>query len=315
MTPSNPPYQTIVRPYGKAAIAEAAALVRNGYPVAVPTETVYGLAADATSGEAVARIYAAKGRPSFNPLIIHVLDLVAAELLGVFNDDARALATAHWPGPLTLVVPRRPDCPVAALATAGLDTIAIRVPEHRAIRALLEASRLPLAAPSANASGRISPTRASHVEQSLSGRIQLIIDDGPSGVGLESTIVFADGVANHTLRAGPIAIDDGNVLNQGLELAKVIAPGQLASHYAPAKPLRLNAETAAADEWMIGFGPIAGDANLSPDGDLGEAAAALFNELHLADQSDRRSIAVATVPGDTALALAINDRLSRAASY
>jgi L-threonylcarbamoyladenylate synthase len=312
MTLSNPQYDTIIRPYGEAAIADAAALVRQGFPVAVATETVYGLAADATNGEAVARIYEAKGRPSFNPLIVHVLDLAAAEKLGVFNDDARALAVAHWPGPLTIVIPRHPDSPVAALATAGLDTIAIRVPRHRAMRALLEATGLPLAAPSANASGRISPTRAAHVEHSLSGRIQMIVDDGPTSLGLESTIVLADGSPLRILRAGPAEI--GDVDFDGAEKTKIIAPGQLASHYAPSKPLRLNARSAEADEWMIGFGAVGGDANLSSNGDLVEAAAALFNELHVADQSDRRSIAVATISGEGALALAINDRLNRAAA-
>jgi L-threonylcarbamoyladenylate synthase len=314
MTPSNPPYQTTIRRYGKAAIAEAADLIRGGYPVAVPTETVYGLAADATSGEAVARIYEAKGRPSFNPLIVHVLDLAAAEQLGVFSAEALALGAAHWPGPLTLVVPRHPDCPVAGLATAGLDTIAIRVPAHRAMRALLEATGLPLAAPSANASGRISPTRASHVEHSLAGRIQLIIDDGPASVGIESTIVLAEPGALRILRAGPVAIDGASVAQSPVDPASVIAPGQLTSHYAPAKPLRLNAEKARDDEWMIGFGQVSGDANLSLDGSLLQAAARLFDELHIADQSDRHAIAVARIEGDSALAVAINDRLNRAAS-
>lgn len=313
MTLSNPQYDTIIRPYGEAAIADAAELVRQGFPVAIATETVYGLAADATNGEAVARIYEAKGRPSFNPLIVHVLDLAAAEKLGVFNEDARALAVAHWPGPLTIVVPRHAASPIAALATAGLDTIAIRVPQHRAMRALLEVTGLPLAAPSANASGLISPTRAAHVAHSLTGRIKMIIDDGPTSLGLESTIVIADGGPVRVLRAGPIAIDKAAIVGHAIQDENVIAPGQLASHYAPSKPLRLNAEDAATDEWMIGFGAVPGDANLSINGSLVEAAAALFNELHIADQSDRRSIAVARIEGEGALMLAINDRLNRAA--
>ena len=203
MTAPNPPFVTRTLPYGEAAIAEAAALIAAGQPVAVPTETVYGLAADATDSAAVARIYAAKGRPSFNPLIVHVLDLAAAERIAVFDEDARALA-AFWPGPLTLVLPLRADAGIAALVTAGLETIAIRVPAHRAMRALLKASSKPLAAPSANASGGISPTRAAHVLASLDGRIALVIDDGATEAGLESTIVMG----REVLRPGPITADD-----------------------------------------------------------------------------------------------------------
>ena len=193
-----------IRPYGTQAIAEAAALIAAGQPVAVPTETVYGLAADATDGAAVARIYAAKGRPSFNPLIVHVLDFAAAERLGVFDEAAGALAKAHWPGPLTLVVPARADNGIASLVTAGLPSIAIRVPAHRAMRALLVATRVPLAAPSANASGGLSPTRADHVAHSLGNRVALIVDDGACEVGIESTIVAATGGPLRLLRPGSI---------------------------------------------------------------------------------------------------------------
>lgn len=303
-----PGKRTEVRPFGPEAITEAARLIRAGEPVAVPTETVYGLAADATNPDAVARIYEAKGRPSFNPLIVHVPDLAAAERLGEFNEAARSLAEQHWPGPLTLVVPSRPGSPVASLVTAGLPTIAIRCPAHPAMRALLDACGLPLAAPSANASGRISPTRAEHVLASLEGRIAMVIDGGPTAVGLESTIVAVSGGALRLLRPGPIEIDD-SVRETG---SAIQAPGMLASHYAPAKPLRLNATSASEGERLIGFGPIAGDVSLSPSGDLREAAARLFDLLHQADTAPAAAIAVAPIP-DNGLGRAINDRLSRAA--
>ncbi|MGH6782138.1 MAG: L-threonylcarbamoyladenylate synthase, partial [Sphingomonadaceae bacterium] len=266
MIGSNPPCTTIVRRYGKAAIEKAAALIHEGQPVAIPTETVYGLAADATNRDAVARIYAAKGRPSFNPLIVHVADLAAAAKLARFDATAHTLATAFWPGPLTLVLPRTPDCAAATLATAGLDTIALRCPAHEAMQALLAASGKPLAAPSANASGRISPTRAEHVLASLDGRIPLIVDAGPTSRGIESTIVApGDGVIR-LLRPGPItAAMIERVSGLKVEMADgsaIEAPGQLASHYAPAKPVRLNATGAHDGEWLIGFGAIAGDASL-----------------------------------------------------
>ena len=295
-------------------IAEAAEILRSGGLVAIPTETVYGLAADATNPRAVAAIYAAKGRPSFNPLIVHVASLAAAEALAEFNAGARALAEAFWPGPLTLVLPARKNAGIASLATAGLPTIAIRVPAHRAIRGLIEASAKPLAAPSANASGGISPTRAAHVLMSLEGRIPLVLDDGPCPQGLESTIVMT-GEAPRLLRPGPItAAAVAAVLGQPLANAVggIIAPGQLASHYAPAKPLRLGAAVASTDEWLIGFGPVPGDDTLSATGDLIEAAANLFETLHGADASAKPRIAVATVP-DEGLGAAINDRLARAA--
>jgi L-threonylcarbamoyladenylate synthase len=301
------PTRTRVIPYSNEAIAEAAELIRAGQPVAVPTETVYGLAADATNAEAVARIYDAKGRPSFNPLIVHVPDLAAAEAIGGFNENAKELATVHWPGPLTLVVPLKDGAPVASLVTAGLPTIALRVPAHRAMQALLRAVARPLAAPSANASGRISPTRASHVLASLDGRIPLVIDDGPTERGIESTIVAAIDGQLRLLRRGPIEVDAEEVSN-GVE-----APGMLASHYAPKKPLRLDAAEREAGEYLIGFGPVHGDASLSASGDLIEAAAKLFDLLHQADDAPQPKIAIAPIPGD-GLAAAIRDRLNRAAA-
>ena len=299
---------TRILPFSEDAIAEAARLIAEGLPVAVATETVYGLAADATNADAVARIYEAKGRPSFNPLIVHVPDLQAAERIGEFSSDARKLAEQHWPGPLTLVVPLREDADVASLVTAGLSTIAIRVPAHPAMQALLRTVGRPLAAPSANASGSISPTRAEHVRKSLGGRIPLIVDSGPTERGLESTIIAATGPQLRLLRRGPIEIAGAAEAEGG----EIEAPGQLASHYAPSKPLRLNASTAAGDEFIIGFGEVQGDASLSPAGNLVEAAARLFDLLHAADESDKPRIGVAPVP-DEGLGAAINDRLRRAA--
>ncbi|MGC5798912.1 L-threonylcarbamoyladenylate synthase [Sphingomonas sp. NFX23] len=330
-----------ILPYGTAAIAEAAALIRDGGIVAVPTETVYGLAADATNAEAVARIYAAKGRPSFNPLIVHVADLAAAERIAVFDADALALAAAFWPGPLTLVLPVRGDSGIASLVTAGLDTIAVRVPRHRAMQELIAASGRPLAAPSANASGGISPTTAAHVAGSLGGNVPLIINDGATEAGLESTIVAGRTV----LRPGPVTAEaiqqylepppgggrgqvgtsevatrnadhdsfpTGPRPSPGGREGAVTAPGQLESHYAPNKALRLNAMEAAPDEWLIGFGEVAGDVTLSASGDLLEAAAKLFDLLHAADANDRPKIAIAPIPRD-GIGEAINDRLRRAA--
>ena len=300
---------TRILPFGEEAIAEAARLIAEGSPVAVATETVYGLAADATNAEAVARIYEAKGRPSFNPLIVHVPDLPTAERIGEFSSTARKLAEQHWPGPLTLVVPLREDAGIAELVTAGLSTIAIRVPAHPAMQALLRAVGRPLAAPSANASGSVSPTRAEHVQKSLGGRIPLIVDAGPTERGLESTIVAATGEQLRLLRRGPIEIAEAAEIETGA----IEAPGQLASHYAPSKPLRLNAGTSESDEFMIGFGDVQGDANLSPVGSLVEAAARLFELLHAADESIKARIAVAPVP-EKGLGAAINDRLRRAAA-
>jgi len=318
VNPPIPPVATETLPYDAAAIARAAALVTRGLPVAVPTETVYGLAADATSGEAVARIYAAKGRPAFNPLIVHVADAGAAAGIALLDAVARRLADAFWPGPLTLVLPLAEGSPVAPLVTAGLETVALRVPAHRAMRDLLAACGRPLAAPSANASGAISPTRAEHVVASLGGRIPLVIDAGPTAMGLESTIVAVGQDALRLLRPGPVTREmlagaSGLPVREGVSGGKIEAPGQLASHYAPGRPLRLNATAARAGEWLIGFGPVAGDATLSPSGDLIEAAARLFAALHEADASGAEAIAVAPVPDD-GIGAAINDRLRRAAA-
>jgi L-threonylcarbamoyladenylate synthase len=300
--------ETRVLPFTDETIVEAARLILTGDVVAVPTETVYGLAADATNAAAVARIYEAKGRPSFNPLIVHVPDLAAAQTLGDFSEEALAFASEHWPGPLTLVVPLKSGAGVASLVTAGLPTIGLRVPAHPAMQALLRAAGRPLAAPSANASGSISPTRAEHVLKSLGGRIPLIIDGGATERGLESTIVAVTGGPVKLLRPGPIEIEAEEGAGATIE-----APGQLASHYAPSKPLRLNARRAEDDEFLIGFGEIDGDANLSARGNLVEAATRLFDLLHQADASGKLRIAIAPVPQD-GLGRAINDRLQRAAA-
>ncbi len=304
-------------PADTAGIAEAATLIRAGAVVAVPSETVYGLAADAGSGEAVARIYAAKGRPAFNPLIVHVADLDSAARIAWFSPAAEALARAFWPGPLTLVLPRRADAPVAALATAGLATVALRVPAHPAMQALIAAAGRPLAAPSANASGRISATCAAHVLATLAGCIPLLLDGGATAHGLESTIVAPQDDRLRLLRPGPI---DRAALERATGLPVVVggggtieAPGQLPSHYAPGKPLRLDALGRDGDEWLIGFGPVVGDDTLSARGDPIEAAARLFDALHRADASSHPRIAVAPVPGD-GIADAIRDRLARAAA-
>lgn len=296
-----------------AGIAAAADILRAGGLVAVPTETVYGLAARADDGAAVACIYAAKGRPSFNPLIVHVADVVQAVTLAVFSPLAHALADAFWPGPLTLVLPRRSDAPVASLVTAGLETIALRCPAHPVMQALVRAVG-PLAAPSANASGRISPTRASHVLESLDVPV---IDAGPCAAGVESTIVAVEAGGWRLLRPGALAVEAIAAV-AGEPLASeatpsVQAPGMLESHYAPDQPVRLEAATAWPDEFHIGFGPVKGDATLSADGDLTEAAARLFDLLHIAQASGCAGIAVAPVPNQ-GLGLAINDRLARAAA-
>ncbi|MBA2635587.1 MAG: threonylcarbamoyl-AMP synthase [Sphingomonas sp.] len=304
-----PDLETRVVEFDDAAIGQAARLIAAGELVAIATETVYGLAADATDAAAVARIYQAKGRPSFNPLIVHVPTIDAARQIANFGPKSLALAEQHWPGPLTIVAPLLEDCGIASLVTAGLSTIAVRVPAHPAIRALLDASGRPLAAPSANASGSISPTRAEHVMRSLGGRIHLIVDAGPCPGGIESTIVGELDGKLRLLRRGPIDIAEAEPVGENA----IQAPGQLASHYAPSKPIRLDAERAAADEYLIGFGGIKSDANLSPSGNLAEAATRLFDLLHRADQSDRPKIAVAGVP-DTGLGAAINDRLRRAAA-
>jgi L-threonylcarbamoyladenylate synthase len=316
------------------AAADAARTLAAGGLVAFPTETVYGLGADATSGAAVARLYAAKGRPSFNPLIAHVADLAAARALARFDRDAERLAAAFWPGPLTLVLPRIAPCPVAELATAGLDSIAVRVPSHPLARAILAAFGRPVVAPSANRSGHVSPTTAQHVLADLGGRIELVVDGGPTPMGLESTIVAClDGA----LLLRPGALPRGNVerlvalREPPREAASAsaaadpdempIAPGQLASHYAPRARLRLDADSVAPGEALLAFGdvPAKGAAhaamalNLSPRGELIEAAANLFSHLRALDAAGVATIAVMPVPHH-GLGEAINDRLQRAAA-
>ena len=299
-----------------ADIARAAALLAEGRLVAFPTETVYGLGADARNGKAVAGIYAAKGRPSFNPLIVHVATVEQAQALVDWNAEAERLA-AFWPGPLTLVLPLRPGHGVASLVTAGLPTLAVRVPAHPAAQALLAAFGGPVAAPSANPSGRISPTTAAHVLAGLGDRIAAVVDDGPCPVGLESTIVGLDGPIPALLRPGGLAAERiAEALGTALALPALgenpTAPGQLASHYAPAVAVRLNAEGARPGEAFLGFGPGPCDLNLSAGGDLTEAAANLFGHLHRLDALGQ-PIAVAPIP-ETGLGAAINDRLRRAAA-
>ena len=316
MAPQNSPFTTQVQPFGKAAIAEAARLILQGHAVAVPTETVYGLAADATNEEAVARIYEAKGRPGFNPLIVHVRGLDEADEIAEVPDAARAVTRAYWPGALTIVVPRKEGCRIAEAATARLPTIALRAPAHPAMQALLEACGRPLAAPSANASGGISPTSADHVLKTLDGRIPLIVDGGRTKHGIESTIVSFSGDEITLLRPGPLDFDEIAALarlSQGCASGRIEAPGQMQSHYAPSKPLRLEARTAEPDEWLIGFGDIRGDDCLSVKADLAEAAASLFHALHRAEAQAAPRIAVAPIPHQ-GLGLAINDRLRRAAA-
>jgi len=310
------------------AIAEAARIVRAGGLVAFPTETVYGLGTVATSGAAVARLYAAKGRPTFNPLIVHVADPAAARGLGKFNAAALALAGAFWPGPLTLVLPKTDDCPVSDLATAGLDTVAVRAPDHPVAHALIEATGRPLVAPSANRSGRVSPTTAAHVAADLGGRIDLVLDAGPTRVGVESTIVACLSEATALLRPGGVArAAIEQILGRPLTAPAPAradapqAPGMLASHYAPATPLRLDADRVGADEALLAFGtslpPRADRAvavlNLSPAGDVVEAAANLFAHLRALDRTGARAIAAMSVPRE-GLGEAINDRLARAAA-
>lgn len=305
-----------IKPANDATIVEAAALLRSGEAVALPTETVYGLAADAARGDAVAQIYRIKGRPSFNPLIVHVRDAAHGETLARFDARASELAARFWPGPLTLVLPKRGDAPIAEAVTAGLPTVALRCPAHPVMQAVLGSSGLALAAPSANRSGAISPSEAAHVAASLGDRVALILDGGPTRQGLESTIVKLEENGWRLLRPGPLPLAELIEALGTLPLAEagqgIEAPGQLASHYAPSKPLRLNAAEAEPDEWLIGFGDAAGDDNLSAVGDLSEAAARLYAALHRADAGDRQRIAVAAIP-ERGIGAAINDRLRRAA--
>jgi L-threonylcarbamoyladenylate synthase len=308
------------------SIEEAARLIREGELVAFPTETVYGLGGDATNERAVAKIFEAKGRPQFNPLISHVLDAGEARRLVQWSDVADRLAARFWPGPLTLVLTRAKGSPIALLATAGLDTAAIRAPAHPMAQALIRAAGRPIAGPSANRSGAVSPTRAEHVAESLGDRVKLILDGGPCEVGLESTVLDLTTAMPTLLRPGgatreaieevigPVALShavpSGNAAHK--------SPGQLASHYAPARPVRLNATSVTADEGLLAFGPQppAGAnqvLNLSVSGDLTEAAANLFAHLRALDQPANTRIAVMPIP-QTGLGLAINDRLRRAAA-
>lgn len=300
-----------------AGIAAAAARLAAGGIAAIPTETVYGLAADAANGEAVATIYAAKGRPQFNPLIVHVADVAMAQRYATFEPLALTLAGHFWPGPLTLVLPRRHNAPVSALVTAGLPTIALRVPAHMVMQAVITALGRGVAAPSANASGKLSPTRAGHVAASLAA-VGLILDAGETLIGLESTIVAVAGGKAVLLRQGGIAAEELAAITgplaeeQGGGQAAITAPGMMLRHYAPRLPLTTDVAEAAAGAWHIGFGAVAGDENLSPGGDLAEAAAHLFDALHRAESSGRARIEVAPVPHH-GLGAAINDRLRRAA--
>lgn len=300
-----------------AGLAKAAALLSSGDLVALPTETVYGLGADARNGRAVAAIYAAKNRPQFNPLIVHVPSIAAARQYVEWSDTADILAQAFWPGPLTMVLPLIKGHGLSPLVTAGLSTLALRVPAHPSATALLEAFNGPVAAPSANPSGRISPTTAAHVLQGLGDRVAAIVDDGACSVGLESTILG--------LTPNPILLRAGGLPSEAIETAlgkplpvlshhdkTITAPGQLTSHYAPNAALRMNAQHAKADEVYLGFGAMDCDLNLSQNGDLLEAASALFDCLHQLDALNR-PIAVAPIP-DRGLGRAINDRLTRAAA-
>ncbi len=301
------------------SIAEARDLLRSGELVAFPTETVYGLGADASSDSAVARIFAVKQRPRFNPLIVHVSGIEAAERLVCFDARGRHLARRFWPGPLTLVMPRREDSRLSLLVSAGLDTVAVRAPDHAVAQALLNACGRPVAAPSANVSGRISPTTAAHVAADLDQRVALILDGGPCRVGVESTVLDLSGDAPVLLRpggipieelreiVGPLAAPEGGVLR---------SPGMLRRHYAPSRPLRLNAREVGPEEALLGYGPGSGPAalNLSPRGDLLEAAANLFAMLRELDRAAGvTGIAVAPIP-ESGLGVAINDRLRRAAA-
>ena len=298
-------------------IARAASLLRAGRIVAVPTETVYGLAARADDAQAVARVFEAKGRPSFNPLIVHVPDMAMAEALADLDERARRLASTFWPGPLTLVVPVRDGAPLAPAVSAGLPTVALRCPAHPVMRQVLEATGHALAAPSANRSETVSPTCARHVLSTLDGRIDGIIDGGESRQGLESTIVALEPSGGWSmLRPGPVTTDEvAAVLGRPPVDAgdEIRAPGQLARHYAPGKPVRLDAAEAREDEFLLGFGETAGDWSLSPTGDLAEAAARLYAGLHRAAEAPHARIAVAPVP-DERLGAAINDRLRRASA-
>lgn len=316
--------RTPIIPCNDRNIGVAAEIIRNGGLIGFGTETVYGLGADATNGEAVAKIYAAKGRPSFNPLISHVPNFDAVAALADVSDTARALADHYWPGPLTLVFPRARNCPVSDLTTAGLDTVAVRIPGRDAARDLLIACGVPVAAPSANASGGISPTRAAHVAASLPGPAdggpEIILDTGPSDVGLESTVLDISTTTPTLLRPGGITREDIEALIGRIDIAGTDdtaprSPGMMSRHYAPKTPLRMNATAPNKGEVFLGFGPAPAsvDMNLSPSSDLIEASANLFEMLHRLDAMNAAGIAVMPIP-ETGLGLAINDRLRRAAT-
>ncbi len=304
-------------------IGEAARALRTGKLVAFPTETVYGLGGDATNDRAVAAIFAAKGRPSFNPLIVHVSNVSAATQFAELSAKALAVAKRFWPGPLTLVLPRRRDCRISLLATAGLDSVAIRVPAHPVAQTLLMMAGVPLAAPSANPSGRLSPTAADHVLGDLGDKVEFVIDDGPCSIGVESTVLSLLDDRPRILRPGAVTAEQiADVLREPIATAASAddadaprSPGRLLSHYAPSLPVRLNAAAAEAGEALLGFGPAApkNALNLSATGDLQEAAANLFAMLRQLDDPKYRAIAVMPVP-ETGLGLAINDRLRRAAA-
>ena len=306
--------QTEMLAADETGLAQAATLLRRGRLVAFPTETVYGIGADATDGLAVARIFEVKARPAFNPLIVHVRNIAHARHLARFDPVAIRLAETFWPGALTLVLPKRPDAGIEPLVTADLDSIAIRVPDHPVAQRLLELTDRPIAAPSANPSGKVSPTTAQHVAARLSGRVDAIIDGGPCLIGLESTIV---GSGPALLRPGGLAVEQieelvGEKLAIHTHPGTPNAPGQLASHYAPNVPLRLNATARREGEILLGFGPVSADLNLSPTGDLIEAAANLFSCLHALD-AQGTAAAVSPIP-EIGLGRAINDRLRRAAA-
>lgn len=302
----------------ETGIARAADLLRQGLQVAFPTETVYGLGADAQNAAAVAGVFAAKGRPTFNPLIVHVADLAGAQAIAKFDEIALTLAQNLWPGPLTLVLPLRADAGISDLVTAGLPTIAIRVPKHSLAQRLLADFGGGIAAPSANPSGKVSPTRADHVLEELGDKISAVLDGGPCPVGVESTIVGFD-PDPILLREGGVSAEDlATVLGHPIgdrhpTQGQVTAPGQLVSHYATNAGLRLNAQAAKPGEVMLGFGAVAGDLNLSPTADLTEAAANLFEYLRELDKRPNMGIAVAPIPSH-GLGAAINDRLGRAAA-
>jgi L-threonylcarbamoyladenylate synthase len=313
-----------IRAATSEAVSEAARFIRRGGLVAFPTETVYGLGADATHDLAVAAIFSTKGRPTFNPLIVHVPNLTVAGRFVPVGARAEALARIFWPGPLTFVLPRLPDSPISHLATAGLDTIAVRCPAHPVALALLAEARTPIAAPSANRSGHVSPTSAQHVADDFGDRVDIVLDGGPSEIGVESTVLDLSAEQPRLLRPGGVPVEDieavlGELVQRATaDSARPVSPGQLESHYAPRASLRMNAVDTRGDEGLLAFGqPIASSSrlveNLSPRGDLLEAAANLFAALRRLDQTGVGSIAVMSIP-DKGLGAAINDRLRRASA-